>query len=331
MGKILKKQPEVQTSALRILGAAFFGFIAGLIIRGTVDYSIPKVLMNIHGIEWDQAYSFYSSSFFPKLVIGVMVLFFTAYLSGFLAKKSGVLVGVIANSLPILALTLPIAYVLIMGADPASVFAHRTFLQLVFYVLASIFGGLCGERCYSEKIDLDLNTGGLTIFGVYWMHYLWMPIFIFYPLISSVVILIYSWMGTFSTILDFLTHFNLWINLAWWFYFFINPLIIFLSSLVLIFCFKKFWRIMQYRQTYYEFYERVIGVIMYGIASPVLVRMISSFTVKATGNMSRPIINDWKISLGYILIIPIAGIIIRFFWWIKMSVDKSVDGKRKKT
>jgi hypothetical protein len=86
---------------------------------------------------------------------------------------------------------------------------------------------------------------------------------------------------------------------------------------------------MQYKQTYYELYERFIGVIVYGIVSPVAVKLISNFTIKATENMSRPIINDWKVGLGYILIIPLAGVIIRFIWWMKMKIDESAMPKKK--
>ncbi|MDI6891274.1 MAG: hypothetical protein QMC83_10135, partial [Thermodesulfovibrionales bacterium] len=49
-----------------------------------------------------------------------------------------------------------------------------------------------GEKIYSPDKDLDLGNDKLTIFGVRWLHYLWILPFIFYPFLASVIIIIYG-------------------------------------------------------------------------------------------------------------------------------------------
>ena len=326
-GKQTQKKCESQISALRVLGAAFFGFLLGSIIRGIVNYTVPTVLMRIKDIRMEDAQNIYHSSVFVNILLGIVIIFFTAALAGFLAKRSGALVGILTNLVPILFLFGALAYTILLGASPLRVAASSACFQFVLIVLASIFGGIYGQYFYKKERDLDLGNDKLTIFGVCLPHYLWIIPLIFYPFISSAVVILYAWIFTFSADLFFVTHFNLWINVAWWFYFFINPLIIVLAALLMIFAFFKFWMVMQCKQSFYVGWEKFWQVVFYGIATPILARVAANFTIRATENMYKPIINDWKISLVYILFIPTVGLLFSFILWI---TNKITGGKKKK-
>lgn len=329
-GRQTHKQNENQASALRILGAAFFGFLLGSIIRAMVNYTVPAVLMRIKNIAMEDAQNIYHSSVFVNILLGVVIIFFTAALAGFLAKRSGALVGILTNIVPILFLFGAMVYTILLGADPTRVLISSACFQFVLIILASIFGGIYGQYYYKEERDLDLGNKKLTIFGVCLSHYLWIVPLIFYPFISSTVVIVYAWVFTFSTELFFVTHPSLWINIAWWFYFFINPLLIVLTALLMLFAFFKFWIVMQCRQTFYLGWEKFWQVIIYGVTMPILVRIAANFTIRATENMYKPIINDWKISLVYILFIPAVGVLFSLILWITNKITGNGKPKKKK-
>lgn len=309
-----------ENSILRILGAAFFGFLLGSLIRMIVSYSAPKVLMRINNINLADARALYSSSLLSNMIIGAIIVFLASAVAGFLAKKKGILVGLLSNFVPILFWVLAFIYALVSGTDPIMLIFSTPFLQFAVIVLASIFGGLYGEAYYSNDRDLDIDKHGKTIFGIHWLHYLWIAPVVFYPFVLAIIAVVYSWLYTFSTDLYFISNFKLWINIAWWFYFFINPLIIFISGIILVMSFRMFWKVMQYKQRYYNNWEKGAKILVYGVVAPVFVKLISTFAIKSTENMFEPIIDDWKVGAAYILIIPVAGILIRFVWWIKDQV-----------
>lgn len=319
-GKLTHKKNEPQSSALRILGAAFFGFLLGSVIRTIVNYTVPAVLMRIKNIRMEDAQNIYHSSIFVNILLGAVIVFFTAAIAGFLAKRSGALVGLLTNIVPILFLFLAMIYTILLGANPLLVAASSACFQFALMVLASVSGGIFGQYFYKEERDLDLGNKRLTIFGICLWHYLWIVPLIFYPFISSIVVIIYAWIFTFSTSLFFVTHLNLWINVAWWFYFFINPFIIVLTGLLMVFSFSRFWKVMNCKQTFYTGWERIWQVLFYGMLAPVLARLSANFTIKATENMFQPIINDWKISVLYILFIPAVGLILYVTLWITSKI-----------
>lgn len=322
----VNKKNETQTSALRILGAAFFGFLLGSIVRGIVNYTVPIVLMRINHIRLEDAQNIYRSSLFANILLSAVIVFVTAAVAGFLAKRSGAFVGILTNIIPIFFLAGAMAYTIVLGANPLGVAASSACFQLFLMIVASAIGGIYGQYFYKEERDLDLGKDKLTIFGIYLPHYLWMIPMILYPFISSIVVIVYAWIFTFSTDLFFVIHPNLWINVAWWFYFFINPFLIFASSLLMIYAFSRFWKVMQYRQSFYTGWERFVQVLMYGFGVPIIVRMMANFAIRATDNMYKPIVNDWKIGVIYILFIPAVGLLFSFILWTK---DK-IFGKAKK-
>jgi len=144
--------------------------------------------------------------------------------------------------------------------------------------------------------------------------------------VSAAVAVIYSWLYTFSTDLYFISDYRLWANIAWWFYFFINPLIILGSGVILMMAFIKFWLVIQYKQTYHSVWEKGGKIVMYGIVTPILIKLAATFAINSTENMFNPVINDWKVGVAYLLIIPTVGIMIKTIWWIKDRLT----GKKKK-
>jgi hypothetical protein len=329
MRKLLRKETEKKSSALRILGASFFGLIFNSFSFLILDYSVPKILMRVKGISYTDALLLYSDSFFSSFVLGCFVIFVSAAIAGFLAKKYGIIAGLLANSKYILFLGLAILFVLFRGANIFSVLASHAFIKLLMFILVAILGGLFGQKMYNRDRDLDLDKDGFTIFGVCWYHYFWIIPLIMYPFISSIVVVAYSWNYTFTTSILFLSNPVLWINISWLFYFFVNPLIIILISLLLVFSFFKFWKVMQSGQSYYAGYEKLFQIFMYGFVAPIAVKMVANFTIKATENMYSPVINDWKVGMGYLLVIPVAAVIISFILWIKKFISGKPEKKKK--
>ena len=99
-GKQTHKKSELRGSALRILGAAFFGFLLGSIIRGIVNYTVPTVLMRIKNIGLDDAQNIYHSSIFTNILLGAVIVFFTAAIAGFLAKRRLIIVKNLLTNKP---------------------------------------------------------------------------------------------------------------------------------------------------------------------------------------------------------------------------------------
>lgn len=327
MGKVLKKKKEVKSSALRIFGAAFFGFLLGSFVRAIVNYTVPNILVKIKRLTLDEAIFAYTSSTFTNLFLSALIVFLTAGIAAFLARKKGILTGILTNIIPILFWAGAILFVFAAGVRPLAVFTSVPFFQFLFIILSSVLGGFLGEKFYLEERDLDLGKEGMTIFGIYWLHYLWILPLIFYPFISAVVAVVFSWTFTFSTELYFVSHPKLWINLAWWFYFFVNPLLVLLSAMTILFSFMRFWDVMQYKQSLYSGWGKVKQVFLFGVLGPVISKIISNFSANSTYNMDKPIVNDWKVSLAYVLIIPLAGLIIWFIWGVKLKIT---NGRKKK-
>ena len=87
-GKQTQKKCESQISALRVLGAAFFGFLLGSIIRGIVNYTVPTVLMRIKDIRMEDAQNIYNSSIFVNILLGVAIVFLLRPLPDFWPREA---------------------------------------------------------------------------------------------------------------------------------------------------------------------------------------------------------------------------------------------------
>lgn len=311
---------EVTTSKKRIIGAAFFGLILGGYIDNAFNFTIPRILAMVQKIDPKIAQINYESSIISGFVVPIVIAFFAAATAAFIARRKGILVGLLANSLYTLIFAGILVFAIIKGADELVgniSLQLYAFLQFLFIILASIFGGFLGEKYYSPDKDLDLEKDKLTIFGIRWSHYFWILPFIFYPFLASIIIIIYAGILTFLVGYYFSIHPSLWFNIAWWFYFFIIPMAVFFAGWITFGGFIRFYEVMQYKQTEPKGWKKFGQVLLYGIGAPMLSYAIAAFGANVTHNMPKPATGDWKIGFILILIIPTIAIIISIFSWVK--------------
>ena len=226
MHYISNAEIEIKTSTKRIIGAIFFGLILSGYIDNAFRYAIPRIISIAQKIELDLALIKYESSILINLIICTIIGFFVATLSAFLARRKGIIVGILANSIYILLIGAGLILAIVASVDELiGNISLQLFLLLRFLLLllASIFGGIIGEKYYSPDVDLDLDKDKVTVFGVRWFHYIWILPFIIYPYLTSLIIFIYSGIIIFIADFYFIFHPSVWFKLTWWFYFAFAP------------------------------------------------------------------------------------------------------------
>jgi hypothetical protein len=314
---------EVKTSKKRIIGAALFGLILGGYIDNAFRFTIPNILAMVQKIDVEIAQLNYESSIIFSLVVRLVIAFFAAVIAGFIARRKGILAALLANSIYTLIFAGILIFAILEGTDKLVgniSLQLYTFIQFLFTLLASIFGGFFGERIYSPDKDLDLGNDKLTIFGIRWLHYFWILPFIFYPFLTSFIIISYAGVLTFLADFYFAIHPSIWFNVAWWIYFFIIPLVVFGAAWIMFGGFMRFYEIMQYKQIESRGWKKFGQVLLYGIGAPILSYGLAAFGANVTHNMPRPATRDWKIGLILILIMPTIAILVSIFSWIKEKV-----------
>jgi len=311
---------EIKTSTKRIIGAIFFGLILSGYIDNAFRYAIPRIISIAQKIELDLALIKYESSILINLIICTIIGFFVATLSAFLARRKGIIVGILANSIYILLIGAGLILAIVASVDELiGNISLQLFLLLRFLLLllASIFGGIIGEKYYSPDVDLDLDKDKVTVFGVRWFHYIWILPFIIYPYITSLIIFIYSGILIFIADLYFSFHPSVWFKLTWWFYFAFAPLLVMFAAATMFGGFSRFWEIMQYKQIESRGWRRFGQVLLFGIGAPILAWALAYFGANITHNMPKGKPGEAKIVLIIIGIIVGIGIIISIFSWVK--------------
>jgi len=314
---------EVTTSKKRIIGGAFFGLILGGYIDNAFRFTIPNILAMVQRIDIETARANYESSIILSLIVRIVIAFFVAFVAGFIARRKGVLTGLLANSIYALIFAGILGFSIAKGMDKLVgniSLQLYAFLQFLFIILASICGGLLGEKYYTPDKDLDLEKDRLTVFGVRWPHYFWILPFIFYPFLASAIIVIYAGILTFLVDFYFAIHPSLWIKITWWVYFFIIPMVIFGAAWIMFGGFVRFYEVMQYKQVESKGWKKFGQVLLYGIGAPILSYALAGFGANVTHNMPRPATGDWKIGVILILTITIIAVIVSIFSWIKEKV-----------
>lgn len=315
------KGNKVKSSPKRILGAAFFGFILVLCFYNASQFTIPKILAMVQEIDVETARSKHESSIILSLLVTTITSFSVAALAAFIGRQRGILVGLLANSVYALIFLLGIYFFRDTDESPGNISLQLgAFLLFLSVILASILGGLFGEKYYSPDKDLDLGKDKLTIFGIHWPHYFWILPFIFYPFLASFVIIVYAGILTYLVDFYFAIHPSLWFNIAWWGYFFVIPMAVLCAGWVAFAGFIRFYEIMQYKQTELKRWKKSGQVLLYGMGTPLLSYAIASFAAFVTHNMPQPATGDWKVGLILILIILTIIIIVSFISWIKETV-----------
>src|SRR3954465_5745938 len=103
---------EVDTIHLtkkRIAGSAFFGLMVGLYFQKALNYTIPIIISLIHHSSVADAVDIFNSSIVLKFFEVAAYTFIGAAVGGYLAKKRGVMIGLLTN----LAITITLLFILI--------------------------------------------------------------------------------------------------------------------------------------------------------------------------------------------------------------------------
>lgn len=316
---------EIKTSKKRIIGAAFFGLLLGSYLNKSFEYTLPRIFSIIKKVSIEEGYEIYADSVVLSLALTVLAVFFAGGVAGFLARKKGILVGLLANSVSIILLGFLFVFSILSGenvyyVDSISIQLY-SFIVFILVIIASIFGGYFGQKCYSPERDLDLDKNRLTVFGIRWFHYFWILPLIIYSFLATAIIVIYASILVFLADFYYAIHPSIWFS-SWIIYFLIMPFLAMIAIYVLGLSFAKFWELMQYGQTKSRGWGRFGKVLLYGIGAPVLSFFIAGWVADITHNMPRPTAGDWKIGIGLILVIPTIALIAHIFSWIKNKFSR---------
>src|SRR5690242_12150115 len=99
---MIASRHSLSVSPKRIVGAAFFGLCLGGYCMNAAAYVIPNILEMVEGATTEVAQASYESSFRLHCLELVGVAFLGACVAGFLAKRWGIFVGLLSNSVWIL-------------------------------------------------------------------------------------------------------------------------------------------------------------------------------------------------------------------------------------
>jgi len=323
---------EIKTSKKRIIGAAFFGLLLGSYLNKAFEYTIPRIFSIVKKVTVEEGYEIYADSVMLSLALTLLAVFFAGSVAGFLARKKGILVGLLANSVSIILFGFLFVFSILSGQntyyiDSISIQLY-SFVAFISVIIASIFGGYFGQKYYSPEKDLDLNKDKLTVFGIRWFHYFWILPFIIYSFLATTIIVIYASILVFLADFYYAIHPSIWFS-SWIIYFFIMPFLTMIAIYVLGLSFARFWELMQYGQTKSRGWGRFGKVLLYGIGAPALSFFIAGWVAAITHNMPRPIAGDWKIGIGLILVVPTIALIAYIFSWIKDKFSKKTINERK--
>lgn len=307
-------------SVKRIIGCAFLGIIVGGCLSKASDYTIPRLLAIIHKTDVQLESFILEDSIIYGFIIITIASFFGAAVAAFLAKRKGIIVGLLSNSLYIILWSFVLAKTIKYSVDKMvgslSVQLY-TFLMLLLISIASVLGGYLGQKFYSPELDLDLGNEKLTIFGIRWYNYLWIIPLILYPYLTSIIMILYAGIVAYLADFYFAIHPSLWFKISWWFYFFLVPILIYISVVLTFFGFKKFWGLFQFKQNKITVWKKLGKAVIFGIGVPLVSFPIATICAIITHNMPKPTSGDWKIGLIVLLIFPALSIIYYIFSWLK--------------
>lgn len=319
---------EIKTSKKRIIGSALFGLILGGYFYKAFDYTIPRIFSIVKKVSVEEGNEIYANSIILSLILTIFTVFIAAAVAGFLAKKKGILVGLLAGSIYIILFGFAFVLSLLMGESAyiGSVSAQLyAFLGFILAIIASVFGGYFGEKCYSPERDLDSGKNRLTIFGIRWFHYFWIFPIVLYSFLATLIIAIHAGILVFLNGFYFTFHPSLWLKFSWLAFMFFVPILGFIPIYLLGFAFVRFWELMQYKQDSSKGWKRFGKILLYGIGAPGLASLIAYTVAEIAHNMPRPITGDWKIGIGFALLVPSIALIVYIFSWIKNKFSKKTD------
>jgi hypothetical protein len=311
----MTQEDSVQNAATRInqrvLGAALFGLLCGGYAQNAADRTIPAIMSMVQKIDLETAYADYQSSALYRTSVLLIATFLGAATAGFLARRKGILAGVLSGSPYILF----VGYILFVSIAPqyyiglsrlplADDFAgdasvqFQSLLRLVLLTLAVFVGGFLGHRLYDPQIDLDLDQAKVTIFGVRWAHYFWILPLIYLAFLASAIIIAYAGVTVLLADLSFAWHPSLWFNFAWNWAFPVGAILVWLAIVITGTSFVRFYEVMQQRQTNFKGWKKFGTVVLYGVGAPALSYTMAALGADVAHVMPKPVEGDWKIAVG---------------------------------
>jgi hypothetical protein len=310
------------SSHQRVLGGALFGLLCSGYAQNAADRTIPTIMSMVQRIDLETAYTDYQGSPLYRTSVLLTATFLGATAAGFLARRKGILAGILSGS-PYILLA---AYILLVSIAPQySNYWWRlpladdlvgepsvqflALLRLVLLTLAASTGGFLGHRLYAPRMDLDLGQDRVTIFGVRWAHYFWILPIIYLAFLASAIIIAYAGAAVLLADLSFAWHPSLWFNFAWNWAFPLGAFLVWLAIWITCASFLRFYEVMQHGQANSRGWKKVGLVFLYGVGAPALSYTMAAIGADVAHAMPRPAKGDWKIAAGIAAIIVVVAAI----------------------
>lgn len=297
-----------------------FGLLCGAYAQNAADRTLPPIMSMVQKTDLETARATFEASSLYSSTILIVAMFIGAAAAGFLARRKGILTGVLSNS----PYTLGVAYVLFVsvaaghydalsrlpGASEVtgdSSLQFQLLLRLVLFILAASIGGLLGQKLYAPEIDPDLDQERVTVFGVRWAHYIWILPFIYLGFLASAIIIAYAGFVVILVEFSFLWHPSLWFLSPIYWIFPVGPILVWLAMWITLISFVRFYEAMQYRQTRFKVWKKVGRVLWYGVGGPALSYTLAALGADAAHAMPKPVAGDWKIAVGLVAAVILIG------------------------
>jgi hypothetical protein len=265
----------------------------------------------VQKIDLEAAKTIYNDSSLYHTSVLMCASFLGAAVAGFLARRKGILAGLLSSSLYILVA----AYILLVSVAPqysamfsrlplADDFAGDTSVQfqivlrLVLFALVASLGGFIGHKLYAREIDLDLGQDKVTVFGVRWPHYFWILPFIYLAFLAAVLMIVYAGITVLWADLSFAWHPSLWFDSAWNWGFPLGPFLVWIAIWITAVSFIRFYEVMQYRQVVLTRWKKVGRVFLFGVGAPALSYAVAVLGAYVARAMPKPAEGDWKVAVG---------------------------------
>ena len=275
-----------QVSKKRIIGSMLFGFIMGSYLESSVTYSVPVILSLVQRTDIEIAEAVYNSSFAIKVILRIIIPFIVSLTATFLVRKGKIFIGFFANSLSIILLTILLATDIYYGYFDL---IWKSLIQLILVIAFSVLGTISANSLYSHDLDLDIENERVTIFGIRWFHYFWILPFCLFPFTSSFILVVYAGVLELLAELYYGIHPSFWLNLIWWIYFFIIPILLTIIFYIILGGFSFFFKFMQNSQVDIKGWRKLLIVLACGFGAPLLSWYLTVIVLNITHNMPKPV------------------------------------------
>ncbi len=80
----------------RVLGAALFGLLCGGYAQNAAERTVPRIMSMVQKIDLEIAYADYQGSSLYRTAVLLIATFIGAAAAGFLARRKGILAGILS-------------------------------------------------------------------------------------------------------------------------------------------------------------------------------------------------------------------------------------------